>query len=188
MPYSKDDSVRRLLGATIAVVPFGCLFICDQSLRNEGWPVWRSPVYVGCFVSLLIGAWFWARHFMCGRPLLRTCFSFLVLALIWIVVRTDWIVQTDYAFMNYRGLQTYTPPTSPLWHPPRPQDLSPTATSWQHWDFFYMGGGGGPTEKPHLRINWPIAALKIALITIPGYLLAVLLTSISNRFPRKPAA
>src|SRR6478752_4660029 len=160
---------RRLLAIAVASVPFVCVFLVDYTLRQEGWRVWSSGVYLCCCVLLLLGAWFWARHFLRGTPSLSLACILLGLASVWVVVRSDWIVKTDYVYMGQIGHQTYTPPVSPMWQPPHPQQLSSTATSWKHMDFFYIGGSGGPIEEPSLHINWALTVIKLTFITVTGY-------------------
>jgi hypothetical protein len=182
---SRADLFRRarpILAAAVASVPFACVFIVDYTLRQEGWPVWKSGLYIACLVSLLVGAWFWARHLLRGASRLGLAVILLGAAFVWVAVRTDWIVETDYEYMGQREHRTFTPPVRPLWHPPQPQELSPTATSWRDWDFFYIGGAGGPTEEPYLRINWALTILKLTLVTVPGYLVGTLAIAIYGRF------
>jgi hypothetical protein len=112
----------------------------------------------------------------------RDAILLLILALLaWKFVRTDWIVSTNYAYgdtdyppTEHFEVRTYTPPITPLWRPPRPQDIEPTATTWLHWEFFYMGGTGGPTEEPRLHINWPLLLIKLACGAVIGCSVIVL--------------
>ena len=101
----------------------------------------------------------------------------LVALLAWKLVRTDWIVSTSYWFYDSDpppsesiSVQTFTPPVSPLWHPPQPRDIEPTATTWRHDHFFSIGGAWGPTEEPRLHINWPLLVIKLACGALIGYL------------------
>ena len=112
----------------------------------------------------------------------RNAILFLLLTLLaWKLVRTDWIVSTNYWYYDsdpppseHFEVRTYTPPITPLWRPPRPQDIEPTATTWRHWEFFYMGGAGGPTEEPKLHINWPLLLIKLACGAVAGYLVIII--------------
>ena len=99
----------------------------------------------------------------------------LLIPLVWKIVRTDWIVMTNYEFFERDSppamqVRTYTPPVSPLFLPPKPQDFEPTATTWWHDRFFPIGGFGGPTEEPRLHINWPLLLFKMGAGMLAGYL------------------
>jgi len=107
----------------------------------------------------------------------------LLILLAWKIVRTDWIVSANCVFHDsdpppsdeyFTG--TYTPPVSPLFLPPRPQDIEPAATTWRHWKFFAMGGAGGPIEEPQLHIHWSLLLLKLAGGTLIGWFIIVMLS------------
>ena len=118
----------------------------------------------------------------------RNAILLLLFALLaWKLVRTDWIVSTNYWYFDADPppserieVRTYTPPITPFWRPPRPQDIEPTATTWQHFEFFYIGGAGGPTEEPTLHINWSLLLIKLALGAVVGYLAIVIAFRIST--------
>ena len=119
----------------------------------------------------------------------RNAILLLLLALLaWKLVRTDWIVSTHYWFYDSDpppsesiSIQTFTPPVSPLWHPPQPRDIEPTATTWRHPDFFAMGGASGPTEDPRLHVNWPLLLIKLTCGAVAGYVVIVLAFRLFNR-------
>ena len=112
----------------------------------------------------------------------RNAVLHLLLALLaWKLVRTGWIVSTNYVYYDsdpppseHHEVRTFAPPISPIWRPPRPQDIEPTAANSRHWEFFYIGGAGAPTEEPRLHVNWPLLLIKLALGAVAGYLVIVI--------------
>lgn len=112
----------------------------------------------------------------------RQALLLLLLALLaWKLFRTDWIVSTNYAYgdtdpppTSHFEVRTYTPPITPLWRPPRPQEIEATATTWLHSEFFYIGGTGGPTEEPRLHVNWPLLVIKLVCGAVAGHTVIVI--------------
>jgi len=93
----------------------------------------------------------------------------LTLLLTWKLLRTDWIVLARF-WSKSEGIvsiETFSPPVSPFWHPPKPHDIEPTATTWGHEKFF---GIATPTEEPQLYINWPLMLIKLAGVAGVGCL------------------
>lgn len=161
-----------MVKALIAAVPVVCLIVMEHDLVAEGWRPWRSAWHNGIFLALLAGAAFWVRHFLWRPSRWRIALAILSLAVGWKVVRAEWIVRTDYEHMGNFGKDTYVPDSSPLWSPPTPGDKVPGATSWREWQYFYIGGAGGPIAEPVLGLNWTITLLKITCVTVVGYLLS----------------
>ncbi len=118
----------------------------------------------------------------------NTILLLLVALFAWKLVRTDWIVSTNYWYYDADPppsesieVRTFTPPVSPLWRPPEPHDIDPTATTWRHYHFFYIGGTGGPTEEPQLHINWRLLLAKLASGAFVGYLVIIVTFGIPTR-------
>jgi len=109
---------------------------------------------------------------------LLLCGALALLA--WKAVRTDWIVVVPYVFYDSDlpgskeyGSHVMVLPISPLWHPPKPNQVDPFTTAqwrtpgdyptgYQSWVEFFPGSGtmdiAGP---PQLQPNWTLIAFKI---------------------------
>ena len=90
----------------------------------------------------------------------------LLSMVLWKALRTDWIVECEYATADFhppcsvdRFTASFTPPVSACWNPPSP---GPTSSSWNNPEFFAAGGSYGPTSDPVLRVNWQLALAKMA--------------------------
>ena len=105
---------------------------------------------------------------------MKTFLLVFAIACTWKLIATDWIVRTDYNYMGHCEVRTYSPPPRPIWSPPEPDDLVSGAKSWAHWEYFYMGGAGGPVGEPKLGVNWPLLLIKMGLVTFIGYFSVIL--------------
>lgn len=112
------------------------------------------------------------------------------LLIVWKLLVTDWVVTTPYLYhdsdppaSDVYEVRTFHPEPSPIWNPPEPSDYAPTAKTWLHHHFFYMGGAGGPTAEPVLRVDYFAVVWKILAGLIVGLigLLGV------RKIVRKPA-
>lgn len=104
-----------------------------------------------------------------GLPRIDIFLIVFAIACVCKLIVTDWIVRTDYRYMGRDEVRTYSPPPRPIWSPPEPDDLVSGAKSWAHWEYFYMGGAGGPVGEPKLVVNWALVLVKIGLGTLVGY-------------------
>lgn len=104
------------------------------------------------------------------------------------IIWTSWVVVTDYEWMGDHQVRTFVLPASPIFAPPRPEDFG--EKSWRAFQFFYIGGGGGPIGEPHLRPNWELMALKSLAIVAFGFpvtLFAFRLLGLSRKSPKPKA-
>ena len=85
---------------------------------------------------------------------------------------TNWVVITDYEWMGDRQVRKFIPPASPIFVPPSPEDFG--EKTWRAFQFFYMGGGGGPVGDPLLRPNWELMAVKSVAMVGLGFPLALI--------------
>ena len=95
----------------------------------------------------------------------RIAITFSIL-LVWKIVRTDWVVaapdcfgDTDPPASVVYGTATYYPPISPLWNPPTPAGLNPTATVWE--DFFQGSGTYWLTGPARLSPHGTLIGIKL---------------------------
>lgn len=120
-------------------------------------------------------------RFLRDLPRIDIFLIVFALACTWKLIVTDWIVRTDYKYMEHNEVRTYSPPPRPIWSPPKPDDLVSGARSWAHWEYFYMGGAGGPVGEPQLGVNWTLMLIKIALATLIGSSGVILFRRLVNR-------
>lgn len=161
----------RIVKALIAALPVVCLIVVEHDLMIEGWRLWRSAWHNGILLVLIAASILWVRHFLWRRSRWQIALGILSVAIVWKTARADWIVRTDYEHMGLLGRDSYVPESRPLWSPPKPGDKVPGATSWRNWQYFYIGGAGGPAGEPVLGLNWGVTFLKITFVTVGGYLL-----------------
>lgn len=96
--------------------------------------------------------------------------AFILLAA-WKVVRTDWIVLCPWHSQDSSpGApwgdydETYRPPISPAWSPPRPESSGIAgASSWQDPFLQFASGANFPIGPARLRPDWELIGLKVGL-------------------------
>lgn len=116
------------------------------------------------------------------KPLILTRHhAFLIMwssFILWKLWSCDWVVKCRYSYtdtdppvsVSY-GVETFHPPSAPIWDPPTPERISGQAgAKWTDWDFFPGGGSWGPLETPHLHINWSLWLGKIVSVGMLLYL------------------
>lgn len=173
---------RRTLISIASLFPFVFIiaFAVDAISSNRaGWAGWPSLWFsIYLLVIAFVGiSWFIHVLKTAWLPLL-SIISFI--AFIVVFISADWVVGTPYNWMGEESYETYFPPRSPIWSPPKPEACAAEAQSWR--DFFGGGGGGGPTEDPVLRLNLSLMALRLFAFTAIPYFIFLLLNRLTACF------
>ena len=154
----------------IGCLPFAGLGTLDLAVRLGGGVFGISGTALFfLLLPLYAAAGFWAVHFLVGTPRMDLASICLGMGLIWLVLRTDWVVRVEYDYSDSRGWASFSPPVGPLWQLPRPEHSLESATSWRDLGPFAPTNSGGPVEEPHLSVKWWIMGIKLTLVTVVGY-------------------
>jgi|SRR6185503_6814023 len=114
----------------------------------------------------------------------------LAVLLVWKTIRTDWVVVAPYWFhdidpppSDVYTTTEYQPPVCPLWRPPQPHEVNPTAPNWE--PFFPSGGNYGITGEPQLRVNWTLIGIKLVCAFAILYPTVVFLSYVARRIEKR---
>ncbi|WP_367873340.1 hypothetical protein [Luteolibacter sp. Populi] len=151
------EAFRELIGVIVrigALLPIGLVVAAFSTVHSLGW--FKVPIVGVAFAAFLVifsvfsFAWYRVAK-KTKRPALLA--AMVVCALLAVSFRTDWIVGIRYGSVDGEWSDTYTPPRSPFWLKPTPDQLLPGAKAWDH-RFLYPAKDATWVGEASLEVNW----------------------------------